>query len=182
MNIFCELDRYMISLYLLLTIPEICNFIRFVVKVTSQNICFTLRLVTLTARLHEHNVRWWADFTGSVHNPQDRVILPASGTEPPQHIRHDLKQTKGTEHHERQQVRQPAVRSRIFNTRVWGASEPGLYRGLARQEKRQPERFLETGEKYYFGEGADQDYAEAVKWFLKAAEFGTDALRDGMRS
>lgn len=44
------------------------------------------------------------------------------------------------------------------------------------------ERFLETGEKYYFGEGAEQDYAEAVKWFLKAAEFGTDALRDGMRS
>ena len=79
------------------------------------------------------------------------MILPASGTEPPQHIRHDLKQTKGTEHHERQQVRQP-------------------------------ERFLETGEKYYFGDGAEQDYAEAVKWFLKAAEFGTDALRDGMRS
>ena len=49
-------------------------------------------------------------------------------------------------------------------------------------EKRQPERFLETGEKYYFGDGAEQDYAEAVKWFLKAAEFGTDALRDGMRS
>lgn len=44
------------------------------------------------------------------------------------------------------------------------------------------ERFLETGEKYYFGDGAEQDYAEAVKWFLKAAEFGTDALRDGMRS
>ena len=43
-------------------------------------------------------------------------------------------------------------------------------------------RFLETGEKYYFGDGAEQDYAEAVKWFLKAAEFGTDALRDGMRS
>ena len=35
---------------------------------------------------------------------------------------------------------------------------------------------------YYFGDGAEQDYAEAVKWFLKAAEFGTDALRDGMRS
>ena len=34
----------------------------------------------------------------------------------------------------------------------------------------------------YFGDGAEQDYAEAVKWFLKAAEFGTDALRDGMRS
>ena len=46
----------------------------------------------------------------------------------------------------------------------------------------EPERFLETGEKYYFGDGAEQDYAEAVKWFLKAAEFGTDALRDGMRS
>ena len=41
---------------------------------------------------------------------------------------------------------------------------------------------VETGEKYYFGDGAEQDYAEAVKWFLKAAEFGTDALRDGMRS
>ena len=53
---------------------------------------------------------------------------------------------------------------------------------MARQEKRRPERFLETGEKYYFGDGAEQDYAEAVKWFLKAAEFGTDALRDGMRS
>ena len=48
--------------------------------------------------------------------------------------------------------------------------------------KKRPERFLETGEKYYFGDGAEQDYAEAVKWFLKAAEFGTDALRDGMRS
>jgi len=44
------------------------------------------------------------------------------------------------------------------------------------------ERFLETGEKYYFGDGADRDYAEAVKWFWKTAELGTDALRDGMRS
>ena len=42
--------------------------------------------------------------------------------------------------------------------------------------------FTVEGEKYYFGDGAEQDYAEAVKWFLKAAEFGTDALRDGMRS
>jgi TPR repeat protein len=32
------------------------------------------------------------------------------------------------------------------------------------------ENWFQTGEKYYFGQGVPQDYAEAVRWYRKAAE------------
>jgi tetratricopeptide (TPR) repeat protein len=34
------------------------------------------------------------------------------------------------------------------------------------------ENWFQTGGKYYFGQGVPQDYAEAVKWYRKAAEQG----------
>lgn len=36
----------------------------------------------------------------------------------------------------------------------------------------QLENWYQTGEKYYFGRGVPKDYAEAAKWFRKAAESG----------
>lgn len=36
----------------------------------------------------------------------------------------------------------------------------------------QAEGWFQTGEKYYYGRGVPQDYAEAVKWYRKAAEQG----------
>jgi len=38
--------------------------------------------------------------------------------------------------------------------------------------KSELENWYQQGEKYYFGEGVPQNYAEAIKWYRKAAEQG----------
>ena len=34
----------------------------------------------------------------------------------------------------------------------------------------EPEKWFQTGEAYYYGLGVPHDYAEAAKWYRKAAE------------
>jgi hypothetical protein len=41
--------------------------------------------------------------------------------------------------------------------------------GLTNEE--QAEEWYQVGEQYYYGDGARQDYAEAVQWYLRAAKF-----------
>lgn len=40
------------------------------------------------------------------------------------------------------------------------------------QKQAQLEEYFQKGNDYYFGDGVEQDYAEAVKWYQKAAEQG----------
>ena len=46
------------------------------------------------------------------------------------------------------------------------------FTGLQDVRANEADEAFATGEKYYNGDGVTQDYAEAKKWFLKAADQG----------
>lgn len=82
----------------------------------------------------------------------------------------------------------PSLQKRLSGARNQGLSPSLLAGGRGRKsalfsvswhgpEKEAPGaedagHFLELGEMSYYGEGAPQDYREAAKWFIKAAEHG----------
>ena len=62
----------------------------------------------------------------------------------------------------------------IFSSLPSGSLFTVSWRGSRRPERRgaDPAHALDMGEMYYFGQGAEQNLAEAAKWFRKAAEEG----------
>ena len=65
----------------------------------------------------------------------------------------------------------------IFSSLPSGSLFTVSWRGSRRPERRgaDPAHALDMGEMYYFGQGAEQNLAEAAKWFRKAAEQGVPA-------